>query len=220
MIMRQGHSLAIRLLWGAALLTGAATAQAQSPSKKDVSIYGFISGGTGCPGKSSAKIVTNSLPGSTGADYFQVVFDAFTVEFGPDKSRRMRTKNCNFTFNVKYPKGYKFHFDTLEFDGYAELDPLVSARFDSRIRAPFGERIDYQTFLVGEYEGDFGEAETKDKLKTFKTDCSGEAMIKVETTIRIRGDKRRKGIVTVDAASGLLSQAYRTSWRRCQPWEM
>lgn len=209
-------------LLGMGLLALAGNSYGQAPAKKDVKIYGFIAGGTGCPGDgaSSTRIVTNSNPGSQGADYFQVVYDAFIVKFGPGASRRDRTKNCNFTFNVDYPKGYKFRFQSLQFEGYAELAEGVNGRFDSEIRAPFGEDIGFRTFLIGPYDGDYGEAQTKQKLMTFETDCGGTAMLKVNTTIRLRGNKKRQGLLTVDAATGLLTQAYKVNWVRCEEWEM
>lgn len=208
----------------AAMAAVAATgAYGQAPSKKDVKIYGFIAGGTGCPGDSdsSARIVTNSNPGSDGADYFQVVYDAFIVRFGPGVPRRERRKNCNFTFNVDYPKGYKFRFQSLQFEGFAELDEGVNGQFDSEIRAPFDDKaIGFRTYMIGPYEGDYGEEQTKQKLRIFETDCAGTAMLKVNTTIRLKGNKNRSGILTVDTATGLLTQAYKVNWVRCEEWEL
>lgn len=214
------HLPACGLTLALAALAGGAYGQA--PDKKDVKIYGFIGGGTGCPGdrESSARIITNSLPGSKGADYFQVVYDAFIVRFGPGVPRRERRKNCNFTFNVDYPKGYKFRFQSLQFEGYAELDEGVNGQFDSELRAPFGDTVGFRTFLIGPFDGDYDEAQTKQKLMVFETDCGGTAMLKINTTIRLKGNKNRQGLLTVDNTTGLLTQAYQVNWVRCEEWEM
>lgn len=188
---------------------------AQAPDAEDVSIHGLIANGNGCPKGSKTRIVTNSRPGSKTADFFMLTFDKFIVENGPGIPRWESRKNCNIVFNVDFPKGYRFYFDSLEFDGYAEIQEGVRAHFDSKIRPPLSDRaIRFGGYIPGYFEGDYRDV-IKGPLKRFDSGCEGSAMIKIENMIRMRGRNERKSYVTVDTASGLLTQAFKVKWRRC-----
>lgn len=195
-------------------------AVAQSPDMADVAVYGLIAVGKGCPKGSLTKIVTNSRPGSTTADYFQVTYDKFTVEHGPGIPRWESRKTCNIVYNVDYPRGFKFSFDNLSFNGYAEVQAGVRAEFDARIRTPLEDKdVKFKGVIQGYYEGGYEDV-VRGRLEKFNSGCGGSAMIKVENMIRMRGKSPDKSIITIDTVSGAMTQAFKVQWEKCTAEEM
>lgn len=190
-------------------------AMAQGPKIGEVDITNFSADGKGCPAGSTGIIVTNSVPGSKAADYLQVSYDKFLVESGPETTTRDQRTNCNLSFVVKYPEGYRFYFASLNFDGFAELERGTDAEFQTSIRAPFGSKISYKTLLRGPYDGDFGDNETGKTLEKFKTECDGSASISISNKLRMKGDTKQEGKVGVDVGSASVRQGLVIKWEKC-----
>lgn len=188
---------------------------AQGPKLGEVDIQEFSADGKGCPAGTTKSIVTNSTPGSSAADYLQVAYDAFEVESGADVPKRDQRTNCNLSFVVKYPKGYRFYFGNLQFDGYAELERGTDAEFQTTIRTPFGSKLRYKSLLRGPFSDNFGDTETGKTLRKFKTECDGSASISISNKLRMRGDTKQEGKVGVDVGSASVRQGLTIKWEKC-----
>lgn len=191
------------------------SAMAQGPKAKEINISELTARGDGCPAGTTEVLVTPSRPGSKNADYFQVVYDAFEVRNGEGVPRRERTKSCNVTMNVEYPKGYRFKFEHSSFDGYAELEKGLKGQFSTYYRRPNETKVSTKATIRGPFEGDITR-ETGTRTRGFYTSCDGSDLLTIQANIRIRGDKDLEGKVTKDISSGNLVQRYRLYWERCE----
>ena len=81
---------------------GLATAtpiEAIAPSPNEVKIVGISAIGSGCPvGHAFATV------DSTGT-IFDVAFDQYIVEVGPNSSASDARKNCRVSLNIEFPQG-------------------------------------------------------------------------------------------------------------------
>lgn len=192
-----------------------ASAFAQGPKAREIHISDLTARGDGCPAGTTEVLVTPSRPGSSNADYFQVVYDEFQVKNGEGVPRRERTKSCNITMTVKYPKGYRFKFEHSSFDGYAELEKGLKAQFSTYYRRPNESKVSTKATIRGPFEGDVSR-ETGTRTRGFYTSCDGDDLLTVQANIRIKGDRDLEGLVTKDISSGNLVQRYRLLWERCE----
>lgn len=187
------------------------------PAIEDVDIRNLSIRGTGCPKGTVESIVTTSEPGKETADYFQFAFDAFVVNSGPDVEPSKNRAVCNLTFDIKYPKGYRFHFENIEYDGYAVLESRkIYAELFSVLSFPFQKELTSKLELLGPYNNEFKNHQTTQILEEFKTDCSGDAVVEIESMIQIKGDvEGTEGEVGVDQGSGKMKQSYSLVWEKC-----
>lgn len=191
------------------------TAYGQGPKAKEVHIETMKAVGDGCPKGSFETIVTPSNAGSTSADYFQISYDKFSAKNGKGVSRRERSKYCVLNLNVTFPKGYRFKFVHSQFDGYAELEAGLTGEFETIYREPGKSKVKTFSKMNGPWEGDFSLDETGAMTDGFYSGCSGSSLISIQSTIRIRGDRKLNGVLTRDVQSGALDQKYRLKWQRC-----
>lgn len=187
----------------------------QSPGVGEVNISDVSAMGSGCRAGTTRVIVTNSRPGSRNADYLQITYDDFIVRSGEGTTSRDQRRSCNLGFNVTFPKGYKFYFQNLSFDGFAELESGTNAEFQTVVRVPFGSSLKYKSLLRGPFDGDFDDTETGKRLRKFDSGCDGKALIKLENKLRITGNKKQEGKVGVDVGSGQGHQGLKIFWEKC-----
>lgn len=199
----------------ASSLSGVALSQA--PDAADVKIYDVIAGGNGCPDGSFTKIATNSRPGSDGADYFQITFDEFAIEFGKDIPSDKTNAICNMSFSVDWPEGYRFKIESMEFEGWADIHWLHDGIFTSKFSFFDSEEpLTYKKQLDGPFQGDYSGKQTKEKFDKFPSDCGGSTVANVETAVNLTGfDFYGHSKMGVDQSSGLFTQAIRLVWEKC-----
>lgn len=197
------------------LLAGAGTAMGQSPKINNVHIEQTETAGRGCPAGTTETIVTPQHAGSKNADYFQLVFDEFEVRRGPDDSRSKSKATCTILMNVTYPKGYRFRFEHSSFDGYAEINEGQTAEFKTTFARPGGKSKRNKTSIRGPFEGDFSVDETRQATRGFWSGCEGSTLLRVQSSLRLKGSRDEDAVVTRDVQSGSLIQGYRVRWQRC-----
>lgn len=187
------------------------------PDKAQVKIQDFSYNGRGCPSGSTKSIVTSSEAGSKDADYFQIVYDEFVAKSGPEVKRRQNKKMCEATFDVVFPKGWRFRIKNVEFNGHANLESRgLFAEVETIAEIILGEsRQSVSRFFRGPYDRNFDFIE--EFAEGLDTGCSGVAPIKIKTNLRIMGDTKNKvGEVSMDQVSGTLTQAFRVFWEKCE----
>lgn len=186
------------------------------PSKKDVSIKNFSFSGDGCPKGTADIIVTNSNAGSKTADYFQITYDDFQAKAGPGIDREANTRMCASTFEVLYPKGYRFRIENIQYDGHAELEnTAIVAQVQTTSEIIFGDKVKSRSYFRGPFNKNF--KHVKKMSGKFDTGCGKTATpLNIQTKIRIRGEvEKYTGKVTMDTVSGQLTQAFRMKWEKC-----
>lgn len=188
---------------------------AQAPERSEVHIKDVSIMGSGCPAGTAEAFVAGANGESTTADYLHIIYDAFSAQTGAKTSTRDRRKNCNVGFNVEFPKGYRFYFKYLQFDGFAELKSGTNAEFQTVVRVPFGSSVKGKAILTGPFSGEFDYEETGTVLKKFDSGCDGKALIKIENKIRIKGDTKQPGVVSIDTGSGEGYQGLEMAWEKC-----
>lgn len=204
----------LKYVAGAALLISASVSFAQGPRPSQVSISDFKASGSGCPAGTTKSIVTNSIPGSKIADYFQIAYDAFEVHAGPDVPARETSKNCNLSMNIKYPKGYRFKFKNIQFNASAELEKGQTAVLKSYYNEPTGTRYKSESRIKGPYEGDIDDKNSSQPLFGDLSGCNGSTILNISTRIAIKGNRKLEGKIFRDIDSA-MTQGYKMVWLPC-----
>lgn len=204
----------LKYVAGAALLLSVNVAVAQGPRPSQVDIKELKFSGSGCPAGSAETIVTNSEPGSKIADYFQIAYDAFDVEVGEGVPARKSTKNCNLSMNIKYPKGYRFKFKSIEFNGKAEISRGQTAVFKSYYYETTGTRYKSEARIKGPFDGDVDRRNSGRPLFGDLSGCEGSTILNISTRIEIKGNRKLEGKVYRDLDSA-LTQGYKLEWLPC-----
>lgn len=197
-------------------LTATSTLLAQSPTPGDVQFKDVSAIGTGCKEGTFKKILTNSYPGSNSLDYLQLSYDDFVVERGRGIDKEQSSKYCNVAFNMSYPKGYRFYFESMEYDGTAQLDGFHQGLFKTRIQAVgAGRAVRYAKVMKGRMNLDYTAKHTREELKQFKSSCEGSQSIRINNGISLSGATTGYSTLSIDRQSKLVKQGFHVRWEKC-----
>lgn len=188
-----------------ALASNAALAQ-------QVSIVGFASGGSGCPGNTVAGLLTSSLPGTL-PDTLTLLFDAYIAEQGPGISAIDRRKNCNITIDLAVPQGFSFSLVEAEYRGFADLAAGVKGVQTTTYSFPFSNSATFGTVLDGPLTGNY---KRNDELgAAVFSPCKQSVPLTLATQAFLSGDRTKSALLTVDQATTRVTQKYSFQWRKC-----
>lgn len=221
----------IRISYGAPLLTASVIAalwaasepaafaqgdKTEAPANAKVSIKGLKINGSGCPVDSTTELVTNDKPDEP-FTYFQVTYDSFVVEIGPNPKHDFR-KFCNIALALEYPVGWQYTIVELQTSGFAQIAEGAEGQFRStyqfRGRRNM-ERLETKKLESG-FIGDYEVTAQVTNENTVWSNCDSRIPLNIKSTIMLLGDESKKSMMSVDVQSGLLSQTYEVRWKKCQ----
>jgi hypothetical protein len=188
-----------------ALLSNAASAQ-------QVSIAGFVSGGSGCPGDTVRGLLTSSLPGTL-PDTLTLLFDAYIAEQGPGIASIERRKNCNITIDLAVPQGFSFSLVEAEYRGFADLPTGVKGVQSTTYSFPFSNSATFQTVLNGPLTANY---KRNDELgAAVFSPCKQSVPLTLATQAFLSGDRTKSALITLDQTTTRVTHIYSFQWRRC-----
>lgn len=205
-----------KLLGLAVLLPTAGYGQVTLPKLGEVTIKEFSTIGDGCPKGSTTSVISSKKENSNAADAFQLVFSKFMAESGPGVKVGDRSNRCNITMLVEFPKGFRFRFKDLSFDGYANVAEGLTAEFETMQTRPGAAAVRSIQKIQGPFEGDIAFDTTGSGKDGLFSSCEGSSIMSVITMIRFKGPRDLKGLITQDRQSGSLSQNYEMEWELCE----
>lgn len=214
-LMRDSKMNMLKTLATLSLFGMTSLANAQAPHPSEVEIKNIRVNGSGCPAGTATALVTNSNPGGP-ADYFQVTYDEFIVEKGPDAYESFR-KFCNIAVDIKYPQGWSFSLFNMEMDGYVDIGKGAVGELKTSYRFPFvtGTKT-FRKKFKGPFEGDYSEGQDLGIFTAIRSKCGRTIPLNIKTTLWIKGSRKNNSMMTVDIQSGVITQLFGLKWKRCK----
>lgn len=196
------------------LLISASLFSQSGPHNQEVEIRDVRVNGTGCPIGTASVLLTNSHPNGP-IDFFEIVYDEFIVERGPDATEKSR-KFCNVVADIKFPQGWSYSIFRLEYEGYAEIARGAKAELKTEYFFPqvTSRKRDVKK-IKGPWEGDYNNHDTNGIFTAIGSPCGRTIPLNIKTTLTLKGTRRSNSIITSDIQTGSITQKFGLKWKRC-----
>ncbi|GAA4232415.1 DUF4360 domain-containing protein [Actinomadura meridiana] len=169
--------------------------------------------GSGCPIGSAAAALSPSN------DSFTVTYSRYLAQAGGGSTPTDDRKNCQISFKVHVPSGYRYAVSSVDYRGYASLQSganasqLASYYFqgDSRTR-------EYSHPISGPYDDDWQHVDATDASQLVWSPCYEQRNLNINTELRVdqgSSDPSEVNFIGMDSTDGNLVTTYHYSWRRC-----
>ena len=190
-------------------------AYGQAPDEDQISIRDVMVRGSGCPGGTAGVMFTSTIPGGP-VDFLEVIFDEFWVEKGPGIPRGEKRKFCTIALNLKFPEGFSFAMADVHFEGFAEIPEDSTGSLKTEYYFPhFTDKVGTTKKIDGPFEDDFDKSDTAGVFSQAWSPCGFNVPLNIKTTLQLSGPTSDPAIMTVDQATGLLTQLFHIKWKEC-----
>jgi len=186
----------------------------ENPPPTETFIEAFTFGGSGCPAGTVAYAFSEDRQVVT------LIFDEFTAQAGPTAPPAATRKFCQLNFRIHVPQGWSYSVATVDFRGFVQLDPQVTARAATTFY--FSGEINQST-LTANFNPPItpGENYLKRAVLPFQqvvwSPCGANRNLNIKTDLNVDNsrNRNRQGQLTQDTLDAKVKQIYRISWRRC-----
>jgi len=205
-LKRWGFSTLLSLL----SLSGLALGEI-GPNPREVYINGISYAGSGCPAGSVSQVL------SSDAKAFTLLFDSYIAEAGPGMPLSLARKNCQIAVDLRFPQGWSYSVFTVDYRGYARLDPGTSGQqVSSYYFSGQAKTGSLRTNFYGPTERDYQIRDTLGLDAVVWSPCGANRALNMNTQVRVTASGRQRALLTVDSIDGELKHIYGIQWRRCQ----
>lgn len=188
-----------------AAFASASPAHAQDmPNPREIYIESVQYNGDGCP--PGTAVTTLALDASA----VTTLFNAYGVDSTAGINRRV----CNFDVRLRTPAGWSYALYSVDFRGYANVDPTARAVQTSSYR--FDGRGSYvalgNSVISGPYSDDYLFRNVIPVDSAYWSPCEvSSRTINLATSVEVSG----RAAMTVDSIDGSLEHHYALKWRHC-----
>lgn len=191
------------LLWA---LSEIAAALGPDPSQIKISHFSFD--GALCPAASASGLIQD------GGDSLTLLFDEFFVENHREPSV---AGSCQVKMDLA-ARGWQFAMFSFDLRGYASLDSGSRASVVTSYRIGNNPSVNIgKVKLSGALEDDYSEIADIPLSSLNWSKCGGTKSVRLLMKIRIRGNDRSGGFLSVDSVDGALNNQVGVIWRNCEP---
>lgn len=166
--------------------------------------------GSGCPAGSVASKV------SADRATFTLLFDSFVAEIGRNVPLSQSRKTCMLSVDLDFPIGWSYAVDTVEMQGYADLNPGVRADISaayyfqgSVATARLGSS------LYGPSSRDYLIRDALGASAMVWSPCGMQRALNVQYSIRLSGTGG-SGLLTMDSPIDSNPKLFTLRWKRCR----
>ncbi len=197
------------------LMASAWAAETPIPTPENISIKSITAGGSGCPQGSYTVLVTSSVPGGP-ADFFEVVYDKFSIEKGPGLSLSDSRKFCTLLVDMVIPQGFRFSLVDVHYEGFASIPAGSAGSMKVEYFFPhFSERSSTSKSLPGPFYGDYNRDDSLSLFTAVYSPCGRDIPLNLKTSINLLGPANDRAFMTVDQNTGILTQKFALQWATC-----
>jgi hypothetical protein len=174
-----------------------------------VRIRSITYAGSGCQ---AGTVAQNVAPDRLA---FTLLFDSYIAEVGPHISLANSRRNCQINIDLDYPSGWTYTVYSVDYRGFAKLDPGVNAIQKASYYFQGGSGPSKETRFYGPLEKDYRLRDTFGN-ETW-SQCRSVRSLNINTQVRLenRFAPHNSGLITVDSIDGQVIQTYGFVWRRC-----
>ncbi|KAI9141959.1 secreted protein [Paraphysoderma sedebokerense] len=182
------------------------------PNPNEVYLEEVTYAGSGCP-KDTARASFNDERTAV-----TVLFDQYVASAGPGIPMSENRKNCQLNVKVHIPRGYQYSVATVDYRGFVQLDPTVTAlqRSAYYFAGELREAVKQAPFY-GPVEKDYVFRDTFDFQSMVWSSCTESTTMNINSQIRIDNsrDRKKSGTMTTDSIDGKVKQILGITWRKC-----
>jgi hypothetical protein len=188
-------------------------AQANDPPPW-VRIRGLSWAGSGCP---AGTVAENLAPDFRA---FTLLFDAYVAEIGPGLPLSQSRRNCQILVDLDFPQGWSYSVFTVDYRGFADLEPGVSGVQQSAyyFQGEF-RTARLQTTLNGPRVSDYQLRDSLGLGALVWSPCGAQRALNINSAVRVANHSGRphaRGMMTTDSIDGTVVHIYGLQWRRCR----
>lgn len=200
-----------KAIFAAIALSGASAFAQSYPS--GVYIRSINHAGTGCPAGTVAQNV------SPDAQAFTLLFDSFVAQTALGLPPTEARKNCTLNIDLAVPSGWSYSIFTVDYRGYANLEPgVVGIQKSTYYFQGQRRQISLQTSLAGPAARDYSIRDTLGLQAVEWSPCGGNRALNINAQVRVEKSfsaPSAAGLMTIDTIDGEVKQIYGLAWRRC-----
>lgn len=181
------------------------------PDPREVKINGISYAGSGCPAGSVSQLLSED------AKAFTLLFDSYVAEAGPGMPLSLGRKNCQIAVDLRFPQGWSYSIFTVDYRGYARLDPGTSGQqISSYYFSGQTKTGNLRTNFYGPVDRDYQIRDTLGLESVVWSPCGANRALNMNTQVRVTASGRQRALLTIDSIDGELKHIYGIQWRRCQ----
>jgi hypothetical protein len=203
------------------LLSFSVLAPAQSanatPRPNDIAIVHVSANGTGCPQSIDTPYWTATKQGGP-ADYFEIVFNQFSVTKGQGIPIADSRKFCTISVDMKIPEGWSYSLFDIAWEGYGDIPRSYTGYQIASYRFPqHSNEIYARTVRRGPFSGSYQRVDRLGIHGAAWSPCGLKVPLHIKAELQLQGfDPVRQAMMTVDSVTGKLKQVWGVRWQRCR----
>jgi len=176
-------------------------------------ITGIIVNGNGCPEGSAIYVLSADRQSVT------ITFSDFGAEVGPGIPLSLSEASCQVTLGIEVPSGFSFAVTTVDYRGFYELDPAVTATQSTLYY--FQSALQESTArgnMVGPIVGDeYTFRDTFNITETNFSPCGEATVMNMNSILQVNNaaNPQGSGLITSDSIDAALTQTVNFLWMAC-----
>src|SRR3990167_2036184 len=175
------------------------SAFAFGPNPDEVFIAGIAYGGTGCRQGSVGQMLAPD------AQAFTLIFDEYVAEAGPNLKPSDARKSCQIALDLRFPQGWSFTIFTVDYRGYANLDPGTYGVQQSNYYFQGSQQnATLQSTFRGPFEDDYQIRDILGIDALVWSPCGETRTANIKTMLKEIAKGKKRALMTVDSIDGVL----------------
>ncbi len=189
---------------------GSSISLADMPDPNQIFIRQIAYNGSGCP--------LGTVAGNLASDRqaFTLIFNSFIAEAGPGIPLSAGRKNCRLLVDLHFPQGWQYSIMTVDYRGYAQLDPGSWGMqrsfyyFQGSLRqAPLRTRI------TGPFNDDYMIRDRLGLESVIWSPCGASRAVNIDSSVQVSARRGAQALMTIDSIDGEVRHIYGIQWRQC-----
>jgi hypothetical protein len=179
------------------------------PNKGNTWIQGITFSGSGCLPGTAQAVLADDLSS------FTIIYDAFIASGGPRVKKIENLKACQVSVDIRYPKGWKYSFATVDVNGFADIPEGVQGIVATNVDFNDGSDTRTKVTLYGPFATNY-KLGVDVSNQDYWSNCKGNwVQTRINTVIKVAGDLSKPAFITADKTVGKVKHTYWMNWNSC-----